>query len=111
MVTIGGLAAELGVSIDTVRYYERRGLLPEPERTGAGYRLYGDEDRWRLAFILRAKHLGFTLRESVGLLEQVADHSVVGDRATPPRPCAAPPPASSPPWRRSVPSWHRSPPG
>jgi DNA-binding transcriptional MerR regulator len=73
-VTIGGLAAELGVSNDTVRYYERRGLLPEPERTGAGYRLYGDEDRWRLAFILRAKHLGFTLREIVGLLEQPADH-------------------------------------
>lgn len=91
-MTIGGLAHELGVSVDTVRYYERRGLLPEPERTDAGYRLYGDEDRWRLAFILRAKHLGFTLREIVGLLDQVtdrADMEEAGDAATAVRTAAA----------------------
>ena len=43
-VTIGRLADEVGVSVDTVRYYERRGLLPAPSRTRAGYRTYGDDD-------------------------------------------------------------------
>jgi DNA-binding transcriptional MerR regulator len=86
-VTIGGLADELGVSVDTVRYYERRGLLPEPRRTDAGYRSYGDDDRWRLSFILRAKELGFTLREIAGLVEQVVDRS--GDAAAAVRAAAA----------------------
>ncbi len=71
-LTIGRLADEAGVSIDTVRFYERRGLLPEPERTPSGYRSYSDEDIWRLRFILRAKELGFTLREVAELLDHVA---------------------------------------
>ena len=86
-MTIGRLADELGVSVDTVRYYERRGLLPEPRRTHAGYRSYGDDDRWRLRFILRAKELGFTLREIVELLDQVVDRS--GDAAAAVRAAAA----------------------
>jgi DNA-binding transcriptional MerR regulator len=72
-MTIGGLADELGVSVDTVRYYERRGLLPEPIRTDAGYRSYSDGDREKLAFILRAKQHGFTLKEIAALLARVDD--------------------------------------
>lgn len=85
--TIGRLAEDLGVSIDTVRYYERRGLLLEPDRTEAGYRTYGAEDRWRLGFILRAKELGFTLREVADLLDQVTDRR--GDPALAVRTAAA----------------------
>ena len=70
-LTIGLLAEDLGVSVDTVRYYERRGLLPEPHRTDAGYRSYRAEDRRTLAFILRAKEHGFTLKEIAGLLAHV----------------------------------------
>jgi DNA-binding transcriptional MerR regulator len=70
-LTIGLLAEDLGVSVDTVRYYERRGLLPEPLRTDAGYRSYRAEDRRTLAFILRAKEHGFTLKEIAGLLAHV----------------------------------------
>ena len=62
-MTIGDLAAAAGVGIDTVRYYERRGLLLEPARTPAGYRQYDDADVARLQQILRAKALGFTLSE------------------------------------------------
>ena len=76
-VTIGRLADEVGVSVDTVRYYERRGLLPAPTRTRAGYRTYGDDDRWRLAFILRAKDLGFTLKEIDGLFAHAGDTAAV----------------------------------
>ena len=62
-MTIGDLAATAGVGIDTVRYYERRGLLPEPPRTTSGYRQYTDDDVARLQHVLRAKALGFTLAE------------------------------------------------
>jgi DNA-binding transcriptional MerR regulator len=76
-LTIGRLAGEVGVSIDTVRFYERRGLLPEPPRTEGGYRAYSDGDAWRLGFILRAKELGFTLREIGDLLDGGADPEAV----------------------------------
>ncbi len=66
--TIGKLAARAGVKIDTIRFYERQGLMPEPRRRESGYRLYTDEDLKRLRFILRAKALGFTLREIRELL-------------------------------------------
>lgn len=65
---IGELAERAGVGIQTVRYYERRGLLPEPDRTRSGYRDYDDHDALRLRFILRAKELGFTLSEVEELL-------------------------------------------
>ena len=57
-VKIGELANHVGVNIQTVRYYERRGLLPEPERTESGYREYDEHDIHRMEFILRAKDLG-----------------------------------------------------
>ena len=62
-LTIGGLADRAGVHVETIRYYERRGLLAEPERTAAGYRMYDDQHVWRLEFIARAKQLGFTVTE------------------------------------------------
>ncbi len=67
-LTIGELAAAVGVNVETIRYYEREGILPEPPRTASGYRQYSDADRWRLAFIRRGKDLGFTLREIAELL-------------------------------------------
>jgi DNA-binding transcriptional MerR regulator len=68
-LTIGKFAAAEGVGVETVRFYQRRGLLPLPDRRGAGgYREYTDADRWRLAFIRRARRLGFTLDEIGDLL-------------------------------------------
>lgn len=64
----GDLAEAAGVNIHTVRYYESRGLLPKPPRTGSGYRMYGEEDVKRLRFIKRAQELGFTLEEIGELL-------------------------------------------
>ena len=65
---IGELARAAGVPIDTVRYYERQGLLPLPARTASGYRQYGHDDAARLRFVRRAKALGFTLEEIRELL-------------------------------------------
>ncbi len=68
-LTIGRLAEQAGVNIDTIRYYERSGLLPAPKRRASGYREYGDGDIRRLQFIRRAKRLGFTLDEIEQLLQ------------------------------------------
>lgn len=65
---IGELARRVGLRLTTVRFYERRGLLPEPDRTAAGYRRYSAADVDRLRFIRRAKDLGFSLQEIAGLL-------------------------------------------
>ena len=75
-ITIGRLAKLAGVNIDTVRYYERNGLLPAPPRRASGYREYGAADVDRLLFIRRAKELGFTLAESAELLSLSAGGSV-----------------------------------
>ena len=58
---IGELAREAGIGVETIRYYERRGLLAAPARTAARYRAYGEEDLARVRFIRRAKALGFGL--------------------------------------------------
>jgi Hg(II)-responsive transcriptional regulator len=68
LLTIGKLATAAQVGIDTVRFYERAGLLRKPQRTAAGYRLYTTEEAGRLRFIRRAKVLGFSLEEVRGLL-------------------------------------------
>ena len=65
---IGELAQRAGVGIDTVRYYERQGLLPMPARLASGYRSYDATDVSRLRFVRRAKALGFTLIEIRELL-------------------------------------------
>jgi len=67
-ITIGKLARRAGVGVETIRFYERKGLLPEPPRTRSGYRAYPEETVRRLRFIRRAKELGFTLREIRELL-------------------------------------------
>jgi DNA-binding transcriptional MerR regulator len=66
--TIGQLAHLAGVNVETVRYYERRGLLRQPPRTASGYRQYAAVDLGRLQFIRRAKSLGFTLGEVANLV-------------------------------------------
>jgi len=67
-LTIGRFAAEEGIGVETVRFYQRRGLLALPERSGSGFREYSEDDRQRLAFIRRARGLGFTLGEISELL-------------------------------------------
>jgi DNA-binding transcriptional MerR regulator len=66
---IGDVAAEAGVNIQTLRYYERRGLLPAPKRSRSGYRQYSDDAVRLVTFIRRAQELGFTLREVKELLK------------------------------------------
>lgn len=72
-MTIGAVAKRVGVAIDTIRYYEREGLLPEPLRRASGYRSYDDSAVRQLRFIRRAKDLGFTLEEIRDLLALSAD--------------------------------------
>jgi MerR family transcriptional regulator, mercuric resistance operon regulatory protein len=67
-LTISRFAAAGGVGVETVRFYQRRGLLGVPERQGPGYREYSEADQQRLAFICRARELGFTLSEIRDLL-------------------------------------------
>ena len=72
-LTIGAVAKRVGVAIDTIRYYEREGLLPEPLRRASGYRSYDEGTIAQLRFIRRAKELGFTLEEIRELLALSAD--------------------------------------
>lgn len=65
---IGEVAASAGVNIQTLRYYERRGLLPKPRRRGSGYRVYEPETVQLVRFIKRAQELGFTLAEVSDLI-------------------------------------------
>jgi MerR family copper efflux transcriptional regulator len=67
-MTVGALAKQAGVKIDTIRYYERRGLLPKPPRTDSGYRTFTPASVERLRFIRQAQALGFTLAEINQLL-------------------------------------------
>lgn len=66
--TIGGLAKEAGVGVETVRYYQRRGLLPEPPRPPGEVRRYGEQEVKRLKFIHSAQAAGFTLSEIAELI-------------------------------------------
>ena len=68
-MTISRLADAAGVNIETVRFYQRSGLIDEPERPSSGYRTYGDEHVRRIRFVKRAQLLGFTLEEIASLLK------------------------------------------
>jgi Hg(II)-responsive transcriptional regulator len=74
-MTIGQVARRAGVGVETVRFYERRGLLEEPARKESGYRQYTADVVSRLRFIRRAKELGFTLSEISELLALRLDPS------------------------------------
>lgn len=73
------LARRTGCNLETVRYYEKVGLLPEPPRTASGYRSYDSTHERRLRFVLRARELGFSLDEIRELLRLVDERD---------RPCA-----------------------
>jgi len=75
-IGIGTLAKRAGVAIDTVRYYERNGLLSPRTRLASGYRRYGELELSRLRFIRRAQALGFTLKEIQDLLAISAQKDV-----------------------------------
>jgi MerR family transcriptional regulator, mercuric resistance operon regulatory protein len=68
-LSIGLLAGQAGVNVETIRYYQRRGLLPEPAKPESGHRRYPPDTVKRVRFIKRAQALGFTLEEIAGLLE------------------------------------------
>lgn len=68
-LTIGALAAQAGVNVETIRFYQRKRLLPEPERPYGGIRRYGPEEVSRVRFIKAAQRIGFTLDEIAQLLQ------------------------------------------
>ena len=72
-LTIGQLAKRAGVGVETIRFYEREGLIAEPDRRASGYRQYDADAVLRVRFIRRAKDLGFTLKEVHELLDLRVD--------------------------------------
>ncbi len=86
MMKIGAVAARADVNIQTVRYYERRGLLSKPPRTESNYRLYSEDGVRRVRFVKRAQELGFSLKEIKELLtlrlKPTSRSSAVKARAT-----------------------------
>jgi MerR family mercuric resistance operon transcriptional regulator len=77
---IGRLAAKVGVNVETIRYYQRRGLLSEPNKPLNGHRRYPADWAKRVRFIKRAQVLGFTLEEITGLLRLDAAHACAETR-------------------------------
>jgi DNA-binding transcriptional MerR regulator len=67
---IGEVAQRSGIGVETLRFYERRGLLGRPARTGAGYRIYDEGVLEQLAFIKRAQAIGFSLDEILGIIRE-----------------------------------------
>src|SRR5216683_2754464 len=78
-LTIGQIASAAHVNIQTIRYYERRGLFPTPRRTPAGYRQYAEDAVARLRFIKHAQELGFSLEEIQELLGLRVRHGAACD--------------------------------
>ena len=72
-LTIGKIAERAGVGVETVRFYERKGLIDQPRRPHRGYRVYPTEAIDRIRFIRRAQKLGFSLADAAELLELRAD--------------------------------------
>ncbi len=73
MKTIGKLAKEVNLSVETIRFYEREGLIKQPQKPRNGYRLYDDSIAKQLRFIGKAKALGFTLKEVASLMAMDSD--------------------------------------
>ncbi|PPC92670.1 MAG: MerR family transcriptional regulator, partial [Methylocystis sp.] len=74
-LSIGELSKQSGVNIETIRYYEKIGVMPAPDRSASGYRLYGADHLKRLNFVRRSRRLGFSLDEIRGLLRLVDGHA------------------------------------
>jgi MerR family mercuric resistance operon transcriptional regulator len=74
ILTIGNLAKQADVSIETIRYYQRIGLLKEPDKPDSGYRQYTNDAIARIRFIKRAQQVGFTLKEIAELLSLDGSH-------------------------------------
>lgn len=72
----GELAKEAQINMETLRFYEKNGLIPLPHRSAGGYRLYPEETLLRIAFIRNAKSCGFTLKEIKKALDKSADRSI-----------------------------------
>ena len=68
---IGELSKRTGCIIETIRFYERIGMMPAPPRSSGGHRIYSEQDEKRLTFIRRGNELGFTLKEVRGMLGMV----------------------------------------
>jgi MerR family mercuric resistance operon transcriptional regulator len=79
-LTIGRLAEEAGVNVETIRYYQRRGLMLEPDKPPSGHRRYAGDAVRRVRFIKRAQVLGFTLEEVGSLLELDEAHACAETR-------------------------------
>lgn len=75
-LSIGELSRLTGVNIETIRYYERIGVMPVPPRTEGGQRIYGEDHLKRLAFVRRSRELGFSLDEVRALLGLVGSHAL-----------------------------------
>ena len=91
-LTIGTVAAAAGVNVETIRFYHRKGLLPEPDKPYGGIRRYSEADVERVRFVKTAQRLGFSLDEVAGLLRlddgthcdearELAEHKLVDVRA------------------------------
>ena len=113
-LTIGRLAEETGVNLETVRYYERIGLMPRPDRTAGGHRSYSKAHARRLAFIRRARELGFGLGEIRALLvlaepgrTSCAEVQAIAT-SIPPEPSVSNHPTATGCWKiRSAITWQR----
>ncbi len=66
------LSAKLNIGIETLRYYENAGIIPKPARSSSGYRIYNEDDLLRLKFIIRAKDMGFRLKEIETIFQPVS---------------------------------------
>lgn len=96
-LTVSRVAEQVGVSPDTLRYYEKIGLMPETERSASGYRLYGDGAVERLGFIKRAQRFGLRL-EAIGQLLDIRQRGLCACGRT--RRCRK---TESPSWTRRCP--------
>jgi DNA-binding transcriptional MerR regulator len=72
-LSIGNLSTQTGVNVETIRYYEKINLLPEPARTASGYRQYGESHIQRLRFIRRGRELGFPI-DTIRTLQTLAEN-------------------------------------
>jgi len=96
-LTIGKVARDAGIGVDTVRFYEREGLLPHADRAAHGYRTYSEQDIHRLRFIRRAKSLRFSLVEiadgKTSRVGRIGRSRISRHRTTPSLSCMTSPPA------------------